>query len=87
MIAYEPVWSIGTGITPNNLELLKNVSNIKKIFMKFKKSSSIKILYGGSVNPKNVRELAQIKAINGFLVGGSSLNSKKFIDIIKKTIN
>ena len=36
---------------------------------------------------KNIRELAQIKAINGFLVGGASLNSKKFIDIIKKTIN
>ena len=87
MIAYEPVWSIGTGYIPNNSELLKNINNIKKILKKFKKSSSIKILYGGSVNPKNIRELAQIKAINGFLVGGASLNSKKFIDIIKKTIN
>ena len=87
MIAYEPVWSIGTGLIPNNSELLKNISNIKKIFKKFKKYSNIKILYGGSVNPKNIRELAQIKAINGFLVGGASLNSKKFIDIIKKTIN
>ena len=87
LIAYEPIWSIGTGLIPNNSELLKNISNIKKIFNKFKKSSSIKILYGGSVNPKNIRELAQIKAINGFLVGGASLNSKKFIDIIKKTIN
>ena len=87
MIAYEPVWSIGTGLIPNNSELLKNISNIKKIFKKFTKYSNIKILYGGSVNPKNIRELAQIKAINGFLVGGASLNSKKFIDIIKKTIN
>ena len=87
LVAYEPIWSIGTGLIPNNSELLKNINNIKKIFMKFKKSSSIKILYGGSVNPKNIRELAQIKAINGFLVGGASLNSKKFIDIIKKTIN
>ena len=87
MIAYEPVWSIGTGYIPNNSELLKNINNIKKILKKFKKSSNIKILYGGSVNPKNIRELAQIKPINGFLVGGASLNSKKFIDIIKKTIN
>ena len=87
LLAYEPIWSIGTGLIPNNSELLKNISNIKKIFKKFKKSWSIKILYGGSVNPKNIRELAQIKAINGFLVGGASLNSKKFIDIIKKTIN
>ena len=58
----------------------------RKLFI-LEQSSSIKILYGGSVNPKNIRELAQIKAINGFLVGGASLNSKKFIDIIKKTIN
>ncbi len=87
IIAYEPVWSIGTGIIPNNSELKKNVSNIKKIFQNFKKSSNIKVLYGGSVNPKNIRELAQIKAINGFLIGGASLNAKKFIDIIKKTIN
>ena len=87
LVAYEPIWSIGTGLIPNNSELLKNIGNIKKIFKKFKKSSNIKILYGGSVNPKNIRELAQIKAINGFLVGGASLNSKKFIDIIKKTIN
>ena len=87
LVAYEPIWSIGTGLIPNNSELLKNISNIKKIFKKFKKYSNIKILYGGSVNPKNIRELAQIKAINGFLVGGASLNSKKFIDIIKKTIN
>ena len=87
LVAYEPVWSIGTGLIPNNSELLKNISNIKKIFKKFTKYSNIKILYGGSVNPKNIRELAQIKAINGFLVGGASLNSKKFIDIIKKTIN
>ena len=87
LVAYEPIWSIGTGLIPNNSELLKNISNIKKIFKKFTKYSNIKILYGGSVNPKNIRELAQIKAINGFLVGGASLNSKKFIDIIKKSIN
>jgi len=44
-------------------------------------------LYGGSVNPQNAKELAQIKEINGFLVGGASLNAKKFIDIIKKSTN
>ena len=52
-----------------------------------KKSINIKILYGGSVNPKNTKELAQIKEIKGFLIGGASLSSKKFIDIIKKSIN
>ena len=86
IIAYEPVWSIGTGIVPKNSELTINVRNIKKILLKFKKSKINKILYGGSVNPNNVKELAKIKEINGFLVGGASLSAKKFIDIIKKSI-
>ena len=87
IVAYEPIWSIGTGIIPKNLELSRNLNNIKKILAKLKKSINIKILYGGSVNPKNVKELAQIKEINGFLIGGASLSSKEFIDIIKKSIN
>ena len=87
IIAYEPVWSIGTGIIPKNSELSRNINNIKKILNKLKKSVNINILYGGSVNPKNVKELAQIKEIKGFLIGGASLSAKKFIDIIKKSIN
>tara|TARA_B100000965_G_scaffold317740_1_gene278351 strand:+ start:218 stop:970 length:753 start_codon:yes stop_codon:yes gene_type:complete len=87
IVAYEPVWAIGTGITPQNSELIKNIKNIKKIFTKLKKSINIKILYGGSVDPKNSKELAKLKEINGFLIGGSSLNTKKFIDIIKKSTN
>ena len=87
IIAYEPVWSIGTGVVPKNPELIKNIDNIKKILYKLKNSKSIKILYGGSVNSNNVKELAKIKEISGFLVGGASLNPKKFIDIIKKSIN
>ena len=87
LIAYEPVWSIGTGIIPKNFELSRNINNIKKILTKLKKSINIKILYGGSVNPKNAKELAQIKEIKGFLIGGASLSAKKFIDIIKKSIN
>ena len=87
IFAYEPVWSIGTGIIPKNLELIKNINNIKKILSKLKKSINPKVLYGGSVNPENVKELAKIKEINGFLVGGASINAKKFIDIIKKSTN
>ena len=87
IVAYEPVWSIGTGVIPKNLELIKNLKSIKKILLKLKRSVNIKILYGGSVNPKNAKELAQIKEINGFLVGGASLKAKKFIDIIKKSTN
>ena len=87
IIAYEPVWSIGTGLVPKNSELIQNVKKIKNILNRLKKSKNAKILYGGSVSPINAKELAQIKEINGFLVGGASLNPKKFIDIIKKSIN
>ncbi len=87
IFAYEPVWSIGTGIIPKNFELKENINNIKKILSKLKKSIKPKVLYGGSVNPKNIKELARIKEINGFLVGGASLSEKKFIDIIQKSIN
>ena len=51
------------------------------------KSKNSKVLYGGSVNPKNINELGQINQIDGFLIGGASQNSNKFIDIIKKTFN
>ena len=81
LIAYEPVWSIGTGLIPKSNELLNTISFIKK---KIKKN---KILYGGSVNPKNIIELKSIDNIDGFLIGGASQDSKKFIDIIKKTYN
>tara|TARA_Y100000741_G_scaffold9913_1_gene8150 strand:- start:604 stop:1356 length:753 start_codon:yes stop_codon:yes gene_type:complete len=87
IIAYEPVWSIGTGLIPKTLELRNNIKNIKKILSNYKKARNIKILYGGSVNPENAKQLSQIEEINGFLIGGASLSAKKFIDIIKKSTN
>ena len=81
VIAYEPVWSIGTGIIPKPNDLFSTINFIKK------KVRNIKVLYGGSVNPKNINELKLIENIDGFLVGGASQDSKKFIDIIKKTYN
>ena len=82
-IAYEPVWSIGTGNIPKPNELEKTIEFIKKKF----KGKSPKILYGGSVNPQNISDLKKIKNLNGFLIGGASQSSKKFIDIVKKTYN
>ena len=82
-IAYEPVWAIGTGIVPKSKDLLNTVKFIKS---KFKDKSS-KVLYGGSVNPQNIKSLKEINNIDGFLIGGASQNSKKFIDIVKKTYN
>jgi len=81
VIAYEPVWSIGTGVIPKPDELFGTINFIKK------KVRNIKVLYGGSVNPKNINELKLIKNIDGFLIGGASQDPKKFIDIIKKTYN
>jgi len=86
LIAYEPVWSIGTGVIPKDKELELNVSKIKKIISK-KTRYKLPILYGGSVNNKNISNLKNIIGIEGFLVGSASQNPKKFIDIIKKTIN
>ena len=82
-IAYEPVWSIGTGKIPKIDELEQTVEFIKKKF----KGKLPKILYGGSVNPENIRNLKKITNLDGFLIGGASQNSKKFIDIVKKTYN
>ena len=87
IFAYEPVWSIGTGKILTNKELTKQVIIIKKIIKNKFKNQKTKIIYGGSVNNQNINNLKQIKEINGFLIGGASQNSKKFIDIIKKTIN
>ena len=83
IVAYEPVWSIGSGLIPKSKDLKKSIAFIKS---KLGKKSS-KILYGGSVNSNNVDKLKNITGIDGFLVGGASQNPKKFIDIIKKTIN
>jgi len=82
IIAYEPVWSIGTGVIPNEDDLIKTISFIKSRFVK----KYPKILYGGSVNTNNADKLKKIPNIDGFLIGGASQNSKKFIDIIQKTI-
>ena len=87
IIAYEPVWSIGTGIVPKQNELLNNILFIKNFLRKNFKYKNTRVLYGGSVSPKNIKDLSKINQIDGFLIGGASQNSNKFIDIIKKTFN
>ena len=81
IIAYEPVWAIGSGLIPKNHEILKIAKFIKN------KVKGSKVLYGGSVNSKNINHLKEIEDLDGFLIGGASQNSNKFIDIIKKTFN
>ena len=82
IVAYEPIWSIGTGIVPTKADLTKTTIYIKKILKNiFKKSPAV--LYGGSVDGENVKMLKEIEQLDGFLIGGASKSSKKFIDIIK----
>ncbi len=79
IIAYEPIWSIGTGLVPKSIDLFNTIKFIKS------KIRNLKVVYGGSVSPKNINQLKSITNVDGFLIGGASQNQKKFIDIIKKT--
>ena len=76
IIAYEPIWAIGTGIIPTIKEIEENINFIKSKF------PNNKVLYGGSVNEKNIKEISTIKNIDGYLLGGVSLN----IDNLKKLL-
>ena len=87
IFAYEPRWAIGTGKIPKSPELRKNFKDINNIINKLKKNQKYKIIYGGSVNSKNVSELKKINDLKGFLIGSASLRAKNFIDIIKKSTN
>lgn len=85
IIAYEPVWAIGTGKTATS-EQAEEVhvfirGLLEKIFDK-KIAAETRILYGGSVKPENAKELMSMENIDGALVGGASLDAKKFYDII-----
>ena len=73
MIAYEPVWAIGSGIIPTTKEIKENIGFIKDIIEE-KYDIKLKVLYGGSVNSDNISELNTIKNVDGFLVGGASTN-------------
>ena len=83
IVAYEPIWSIGTGKIPSAKELRKTTIHVKKVLKNIFKKNSPAVLYGGSVDGSNVVMFKEIKEIDGFLIGGASKSSKKFIDIIK----
>lgn len=86
VLAYEPVWAIGTGLTASPEQAQEVHAFIRKaIADKYSEdvSNSVSILYGGSCNPKNAPELFSQGDIDGGLIGGASLKSRDFIDIIK----
>jgi triosephosphate isomerase len=86
VVAYEPVWAIGTGKTATNQQAQEVHAFIRKwIEDNFSKDAaeSVRILYGGSVKPDNIAGLMDEKDIDGALVGGASLKSASFVDIVK----
>ena len=89
IVAYEPIWAIGTGLTPEVHEILKvhNFIRRKLVELYGSNASNIPLLYGGSVNGSNAPEIFNINNVNGALVGGASLSFEKFAPIIRAIEN
>jgi len=83
VIAYEPVWAIGTGLTPTAADVAEAHAFIrKKLTERYGgEGAGVRILYGGSVKPANAQELLTIANVNGALVGGASLKATDFLGI------
>ena len=85
IIAYEPIWAIGTGLIPNNDQIEEVHTLIKKVINR-KNNKIIKVLYGGSVNNINANDIMSIKNVDGTLIGGASLNVKDFLAIYSSAV-
>jgi triosephosphate isomerase len=77
VVAYEPVWAIGTGVTPTVADIAA-----MHAFIRNRAGANVRILYGGSVKPSNAKEILAIANVNGALVGGASLKAEDFGAII-----
>lgn len=88
VIAYEPVWAIGTGLAATTKEVAQVHSFVRKEIQRlFKRSdNSIRIIYGGSVTPENIGWIMAEPDVDGVLVGNASLRLESFIEMIKKSI-
>jgi triosephosphate isomerase len=83
VIAYEPVWAIGTGLTPSAHDIAEAHAHIRKDLAGLigHEAQRMRILYGGSVKPNNAREILAVANVNGALVGGASLKAADFLGI------
>lgn len=84
VIAYEPVWAIGTGLTASNDDIRAAHAHIRsRLVSRFGgEAAGVRILYGGSVKPSNAKEILAIDGVDGALVGGASLKSADFLGIV-----
>jgi triosephosphate isomerase len=84
VVAYEPVWAIGTGLVPEKDQIRAAHSFIRGFLASTygAEAQNVKILYGGSVKASNAKDIFSIANVNGALVGGASLKSSDFIEII-----
>lgn len=90
IIAYEPVWAIGTGktATPEQAqEIHKLIRDLIKNMHSEEVAQGLRIQYGGSVKPDNIAELISQPDIDGALVGGASLKSEQFVELVRKSIS
>jgi len=89
VVAYEPVWAIGTGLVPEADQIRSAHAFIRGFLASTygAEAHNVKILYGGSVKGSNAKEIFSISNVNGALVGGASLKSNDFIEIIKAASN
>lgn len=82
LVAYEPTWAIGTGVTPSNTDIQEAFSTIEQTIKPKCTNLSIRLLYGGSVTATNAPQFAQIPNLDGFLIGGASINFQSFENIV-----
>ncbi|MEC6998813.1 MAG: triose-phosphate isomerase, partial [Pseudomonadota bacterium] len=85
LIAYEPVWAIGSGRTPKPADIIRTHLHLRKTLLKLhpKSGAKFRILYGGSVSAANAADILALANVNGALVGGASLSFKDFTAILK----
>jgi triosephosphate isomerase len=84
VIAYEPVWAIGTGLTAFIKDIMAMHAHIRKILKTIRADANeLRLLYGGSVKGENAKEILGCENVNGALVGGASLKAKDFLEIIR----
>lgn len=88
VVAYEPVWAIGTGLTATPEQAQEMHAHIRALVARKESgvAEKLRVLYGGSVKPENARKLFSLSDIDGGLVGGASLEAEKFVAIVKAVI-